>query len=298
MSSCNDVNTRILEFIFGSLSIAGSFFNISMFLFFKDLRNEATELIFHLSMSCIFTNISYLLAFSPNNEISSLICNLQGITMIFFESSQAIWVTIISYSAYKNCIFYENGYVYNCQIRISYLVWAYILPLFLVLFCCFYDYVGFNNYWCWIKEEEKELISVIYLFLWSLIILSGFYIIKVITFLKNHYTNRKETEMISRYTSKIKYYPIIQICCLIPASICRLLKQIDKNHTLCLLELLNIIFLNLQGFLYSLIFGLNPLIIDRIAQKVKDFCKKKEEIDPSSIESSKYTNFHNTIMTS
>jgi len=141
------------------------------------------------------------------------------------------------------------------------------------------------------------LISVVYLFLWCLFILSGFYIIKVITFLKNNYTNRKETEIISKYTSKIKYYPIIQICCLIPASISRLLKQINESNSICFIELLNIIFLNMQGFLYFLIFGLNPMILDRIRQKVKSFFQKKEEIDPSSIESSKYTNFHNTMTT-
>ena len=61
MSSTNDLCLLILQNICASISIIGSLFNLTMYLILNDLRNEATELIVYLSISSMFTNISYIL---------------------------------------------------------------------------------------------------------------------------------------------------------------------------------------------------------------------------------------------
>ncbi len=90
-------------------------------------------------------------------------------------------------------------------------------------------------------------------------------------------------EMIKRYISKIQYYPITQIVCLIPKTINLLIYYFDKNFIFWML-IIQIIFDSFAGLIFSILFGFNPNVI-MIIYEFKDriFSKKKKQ-NPLDIE--------------
>lgn len=279
----------ILELISASMSLLGSFFNMMMFIIFKDLRNEATELIFCLSISSFFTNFSYLII-NPihiNDYKDEKICKIQGFSIIIFEISQSLWATLISYSAFRNTVF--QNYEYTCIRRTCYLLIGFGFPFLISLTILLFNGIGKNERWCWINQEKFWLQTAIYIFMWLLIFISFYYIRIVILYLKRIFSDRNERELVNKFTLRIKFIPIIQACCMIPATIGKILHKFYNSQ-----PLINVfdfpipIFINIQGFFYSLVFGFHPQVKEHLASFCQKFrcCKDKEDSNTDSLSSS------------
>ncbi len=272
----------LIEIVLGGLSILSSFFNISVFVLFENVRTEATELIFCLSISCIMTNISYIMHFSEDPTVSKTgICQIQGFLMIWFEISQAIWATLISYSLYNNIINNDNKYS-NFK-RVQYIIMGFVAPFFMSLSSFVTSLIGFSGYWCWIDMTysvniKRIIYSMIFIFFWTLFFFSFYFIRSVINFLEKNYTNKTEKELIYKYIKKIRLYPMIQVMCMIPCSLNRLI-QIFGLH-LEFFDYLIVIFISIQGFLYGLVFGFEPIIKDQLKEFFQKCCKCCLDDDP------------------
>ena len=265
----------IIELLLGSMSILSSFFNMAMFILIKSVRTEATELIFYLSIACILTNISYIMNFTENPlDSSTAICQAQGFLMIWFDMSQAIWATLISYSVYNNIINDDTNH--NAYKRIRYILIGFLLPFLLSLTALLLKLLGYAKYWCWIDlTADKNIRNIIYISMYSLFwcssFLSFYYIQKVINFLEKNYTNKQEKEIIYKYIKRIRLFPIIQLTCLIPWTISPILELFGMKNKF--FEYLSVTVYSLEGLLYSIVFGFNPIISRKIEEILQKCCK-------------------------
>lgn len=264
----------LVEIVIGGISILSSFFNMLMFIFYRSVRTEASELIFCLSIACIMTNISYIMHFTKNEEnTKGFICQTQGFLMMWFELSQAVWATLISHSVYNNIINDDNEL--TGAKRVKYVLIGFIIPLMASISLLMTKQLGYAKYWCWIDTTtniylRKIIYSAIFGFLWLLFFFSFYFIYKVIRFLEKHYTKNDEKEVIYKYIKRIRLFPIIQVSCMIPGTLSRFLQIFGITHIF--FDYLNVIFISMQGLLYSLVFGFNPIIKTQVKELFQRCC--------------------------
>ena len=277
--SSYDLSLRLIQNICSSFSIMGSLFNFFMYLIFKNLRNEATVLTVYLSISCLFTNISYIIKFFPienNNDL--VICQIQGFSLISSQISTQIWATLISYVAYIKTV--TNNSIFRMKERIIYILLGYVFPLVLALALFLTNQIGINDinkHWCWI-QNNLIIIGLYYILIWILIILSYYFIIKLSIFLRNYLNDN----ISNKYTSKLKIIPIIQFCFVFLCTIGRILILFDYLPIVEILVYIIVVFQNLQGFFYAIIFCLNPMVKENLNTFCEKYCclmkEKKEEL--------------------
>jgi hypothetical protein len=237
----------------------------------------------------MLTNITYLINIIRVDEIlNSTLCKIQGFGMIWFELSQSIWATLIAYSISKNVINYDKK-VEKTQLstRIGFIFLGYVSPLFLSLFAYFSDMIGPSGNWCWINTSEQDTkayvyVMIVYGIMWLMFFISVFLIVKVVHFLRNLYISQNEKELIIKYTSKLRIFPLIQMLTLIPCTIQRSLdffgiKIWDWS------EYLIIILISSQGFLYAIVYGFNPKVRNIVSQFVQKFICCREPDDKLSL---------------
>jgi len=111
----------------------------------------------------------------------------------------------------------------------------------------------------------KVLLYVFYTFAWILIILNTFFFFKVIAKIRKEVNSRSDRERVDKITSKLKWYPIVQIVCIIPGTINRIYNLVLEDDSF-ILTLLQAIFDYSSGFLFALVYGLNPTIIKAIKE--------------------------------
>jgi len=127
-----------------------------------------------------------------------------------------------------------------------------------------------------------------------MIIINCFFLIKVIATVKKLINQESDKEMVDRVTYKLKWYPIIQIICFVPATINRVYDYLTGNESF-ILTLIQAIFDYSSGFLFAIVYGLNHTIIDylRDCLSICFCCKKKKENDKSFIETDSRKSFYN-----
>lgn len=278
----------LIEITIGSISLIGSFFNIFCFVFFKSLRCFALEIVFYLSLACMLTNISYMINFIKTNDESfdDTLCKIQGFGMIWFEHSQSIWATLIAYSISKNVVNYDKK-VEKTSIctRISFVFLGYISPLALSLFAYHSDMIGPSGNWCWIKTTAASdktkaytYIMIFYGIMWLMFFISVALICKVVHFLKHLYISRDEKELIYKYTSRLRIFPLIQMLTLIPCTIHRTLDYLSIECPPWS-DYLIVVLISSQGFLYAIVYGFNPKVRSKLSGFIEKYicCKKDTE---------------------
>ena len=285
MSSENDLSIWVLEIVSSSISIIGSLFNLIMYSIFKDLRNEATELIVYLSISSTFLNFSYMLQLTRENNIyDKNICKIQGFCIILFHISTQIWATLISYMAYINTA--TENYQYRMKHRISYIIIGFFIPFLIAYSIYELELIDQSqtDRWCYI-QRNKGMAKIFDIFvdilLWLLMILSYYYIMQLLIFLRKHFNNNiRNRELITTYTSKLMYIPHIQFLILVLGSIGKGVHVYSNSPSIIynFLEYPIIFFTQLQGFFYAIIFRSNPLVIEKLDIFCQNYCcmKKKE----------------------
>ena len=268
--STNDLCLSLVRIISASLSIIGSLFNVIMYFIFNDLRNEATELIVYLSISCIFTNISFYLKF---NNKEDLMCQIQGFGLFSSQISSQIWVTLISYTAYIKTV--SNNSDFNFKERIIYFILGYIIPLGIAFTILFLGQIGVSdlNHWCW--SNNDLIVWLYYLLLWILMILSFYFMRKLTNFLRNILNqNIEDNNLIEKFTSKLKYITFIQFFYVSIFTIVRLQKLIIKAPPIIddLILYIILLILNVQGLFFAIVFGLIPMVRDKLKTLCEKYC--------------------------
>jgi hypothetical protein len=261
LTDSTEYNTWLkgLEIIIGSFSITGS--SLIILIFFTNLNKitSAFELILQLSISSLINTISYLILFIPKEDSSydKITCKIQGLLMLFSELSVNMISTSMSFYIWRSKAEFNTHDNFSCKSRSIYLAFNYILPLVFSLMCV--EYIGQNGRWCWISAEYADSLGLTeYIGIWFLIFLNlcFAYMISNITTDENYLhaevkKNRKE------YIQKLIRYPIISLCCWLPATINRFICIVDNDNRSWTIQyffqILHISLNLIQGFLYALV---------------------------------------------
>ena len=270
----------LIQMIFGSLSIVSCIFNLVMFLFLEGVKSEATELIFYLSISSIITNISYIMNFEDKgiSDGRNAVCQIQGFLILWFDLSQVIWATLVCYSVYLYIVINSE---YNKCRRIKYIIIGFIIPFAISLALLCFGLVGSGKYFCWLdidKNINYVLGIIIYCFSWIFFFFSIYFIQRVIFFLEKNFTDKQEKEIICNYIQKIRIYPIIQCLSILPTTISFMFSE-DVLKRNIIFDYWDTIFISLQGLFYTIVFGLNPIIKNRIQEILHKCCCFNQEED-------------------
>jgi len=277
-----------VEASIGSVSVLGSFFIIFVFIFYKKIRSFPFELVLYLTIASMLNTISYLIYYrEQENMIDSnmLFCKTQSFIMIWFELSQMIWVNIITYSAYENLVEVDEEYLTSAK-RIKYLFIGYILPLVYPIVGLSSNWLGRSGRWCWITQSESFTSTwfytwTVYSTIWLLILLNIFFTVLIIKYLnKISAISRVEKEKISKFIFKLIQYPAIQIICILPATINRLVYEFYGEYN-SYVEFVCLIFISIQGICYAICYGYNPQVRTALIQSFTKCCKKNS-LDESS----------------
>jgi len=254
----SDAWLKRLEIIIGSFSITGGSLIILTFFTNLDKITPAFELIMQLTISSFINTISHLLVFIPKEDSSynKITCNIQGLLILFSELSTIMITTTLSFYIWRSKAEFNTHDKFNCKNRSIYIAINYILPLAFALLCM--NYIGENGRWCWISAVYAESLGLgVYIAIWFLIFLNlcFAYLIKNITNGDNlHVEVRKNRR---DYVRKLSIYPIISLCCWLPATINRFINLVEfdniSSNVEYFLELLHIVFMLIQGFLYALV---------------------------------------------
>jgi hypothetical protein len=226
----------------------------------------------NLTISSLLTTCSYLIYFVDINTKSSdsKLCNFQAFLMLWFENAQYIWGFLIAWSTYQYVIYFEdNNHKTSFFKRLRYNFIGFGLPLIFALVALSRNVFGPSLAWCWIdasaqisdvKNLEKNVFSILsYLFMWILILLNIFLTFKVVRFLNQNYVTRFEREITSKYIWKLLRFIVIQIICVSPGTINRLL-QIFFDIQVYEIEVLQLFMVVSQGFLFALAYGFNSQV--------------------------------------
>jgi hypothetical protein len=103
---------------------------------------------------------------------------------------------------------------------------------------------------------------------WIILSLNIYFVARLVCLLRKELQD--DEELINRYTSKLKWYPLIQIISLLPATISRLyyLATRDNNFYLVLIQC---IFDSLTGLMFSLVYGFNPSVRAALVELCRKF---------------------------
>jgi len=274
--------TKLVEYTVGSLSICGCVFILLVFLCYRKLRNFSFELVAYLTFSSMLNTISYLINYidveDRSKEINETACKIQAFLMVLFENSQYIWAMLIAYYIYKSVVYFdENQNKSHTNTRIEFLLVGYIVPLIMALVGLWRGVYGVSGKWCWFDTVSNNLESdifsfVFYFIIWLLIFLNFAFNYRVISYLNRESHSEIERERLNRYHKKLMIYPIIQIVCIFPGTINRFL-EIFLNKSIYALQMGQIIFLLLQGFLYAIVYGYTNQVKIALRRSFENICQ-------------------------
>jgi len=131
----------------------------------------------------------------------------------------------------------------------------------------FTDTFGPTGGWCWLdvyqtnehKYLVRKLILVFYLVNWFFIILTTFFIFKVIGILKNQSIQSNKNRVILAIYHVLKWFPIIQIICVVPSTINRIYNVLDQPPNFVLM-IFQTIFGSIIGLGYLIIYVRIPYV--------------------------------------
>ena len=271
------------------------YFSISLSLLATSVQ-LLTIIINKLNKSFLFELISYFLvtsillivglAFNYNKTDSvenGILCKLQGTFIIVFELSQYIWGSIISHSIFSNIIQFSNDNDNERhRVRKAYLFISLSIPIIFYIVCIILDTLGPSGYYCWISTinsslAEHILICFNFLLVWITVFYNIFTIYYIVKYLKSKYQNDIDaSEMIEGYTYKLILYPLSCIIIVLPATVIRTVSYFS-NVNFEILDKILVIFVCLQGFIYSVAYGFNNDFAEYLIPTIKYIvcCQKR-----------------------
>lgn len=283
----------------GVISIFFSVFLVMIFIFNKNSRSSAFEMTCYLSISLIFSNMSYLIYYLRIKEnisdITDFFCNSQATLMTFGEMSQFIWTTIISITIYNNIVDFNIGFkkdseeykILKRKRRIISILFGFGFPLLIAILFNFLNVYGKSYHWCWLANEvyykdqdiakpnfvSIKFISIFYYsIIWILMLINFCWIVSTIRYLRK--LEEEEFEY-NKYSKSLIQFPLIQILIVFPQTICKFLLALGYSGTI--FPSISVCFMMVQGILFTLSYGFNNQVKDYFKEFIcLIFCCKKK----------------------
>ena len=208
--------------------------------FFAKSRTVVYELVLYISIATIFSMISYIIPWRTSSlPVKSTECIVQSFLMVIFEQSQFLWAMIIGYHISKGIKAYKGEKeIINMGRRFIYYLICFGYPLIFGIITYFLGQMGNSGMWCWITNVNVsgrilQWISFILAY-GSAILNLSFSIRLIIYYHKQKSIDPEEAEIAKAMIYKLIRFPIIQIICIIPATINRLYNIITQERSVVL----------------------------------------------------------------
>eukprot|EP00823_Brevimastigomonas_motovehiculus_P006508 TRINITY_DN5397_c0_g1_i1.p1 TRINITY_DN5397_c0_g1~~TRINITY_DN5397_c0_g1_i1.p1 ORF type:complete len:559 (-),score=135.83 TRINITY_DN5397_c0_g1_i1:178-1854(-) len=233
-----------------SLSIVGGLFLVLSYALFPDLRNFVFRIIVIISTCDVFTSISYLAGYWDK------LCDVQAILQQFFGVATFLWVLCFGFVIFQVLVRSKANEEKN---ELYYHLFVWILAGVSLFVNEYYKSFDKGILWCWISSDHM------YLRLFT------FYVPLVFTFFANMvfficviHTIRNDFR-VSNVQRRLTLYLVVFFVVRLWSVINRAQNLINPDHPIFFLNIMHAVFSTLQGFLFSLVFGVN--------QKVRDLWK-------------------------
>jgi len=243
------------------VSMIGSTFIIISYINFPRLRYFAFELILMVAIADFLRAFSYIL--TPRLDPS--FCRPQALLMTFSELASILWVGSIAFTIHRIFLKEDFSIENTHHLKYHFFCWgvslvATVLPLIT------HDYDTENPLWCWIKFDKDRKYGIMwglvcyYVPCWVVLFYLAHVYIKVWRILKARpiVRNRNSPKNPKHHLvtqTRMAVYPTIFFFTIICCSIDRLYQwahEGDRNYYLAVLDVVTI---NLQGFINSLVYG-------------------------------------------
>jgi Slime mold cyclic AMP receptor len=239
----------------GTSICSGISFITSCIIIYLYLANPSLRT-FSFKMICnlVSYDILHCIAFSiPTYGLSpnDFLCKSQSILINISSMLCTVWAFIIGLHLYLSTLGRKTeGFMKR------YLISTWTISLSFGLAPSIGGSYGNNFGWCWV--ESKSLIYEYILFyipLWLVITANCYFYIQIISKTKKSIQNIEDSKDIRDSLSKLKYYPLVSLCCYIPITINRILENFyDPNFYFTILGIMSVCS---QGLLNSIVYGLN-----------------------------------------
>ncbi|KAK5584282.1 hypothetical protein RB653_005890 [Dictyostelium firmibasis] len=268
---------RIVYFS-SSMGIVGALFIIVSFFLFKAARSFATKMIFFLSLSDLFAAIFYL----PYYRDSDLMCNLQGMGLVFFLSSSYLWTMCISISLFM--VFFTTIFELNHWFKyFHFICWG--IPLFTAIISLIFHAYGKTGSWCFISDPTS-----IFRLLYYLPLIVVFFINLVVFIAIRWKISQHSNSLVSKVNIIVSFYLIAFSLSQLPTIINSIQNFSNPDDPQFSLFAFQLLLQPLQGFLNCVVYGINEGFIGHYVEFFEKYifrcrCRKSREL--KEIESDK-----------
>lgn len=271
---------KFINILLGIISITGCLLILVGFIMFKKIRSFVLELVFYLAFSCAMHTFAYIIYFpKKHSDPTSSICHFQAFNMLLFGDAQFIWSTLISFSIFQSVFYLKDISTKNSQYkRLIYLLIGFGIPLIMSIVGCLAKFFGHSGFWCYIKSDNDPnsitFFIINFTIIWLCILANCVFYIIVIRFIKQNIIEDQSQTNRKKYIYSLISYFVIQIICILPATINRLYQLVNKEN-LQSLQIMQSVFDCSQGLLYSIVYGLNPTVKEAIKSSLQNCFKNK-----------------------
>jgi len=247
---------QIVTHVSSSLSIVGSLFIIISYVVFPTMRRVHSTIIFFLSFCDLFSSLAWSVI---PVSLSDNWCLAQAIIVQFFQIASFIWTGAIAVSLYL--VLVKKKVEFSFEHRIFHLVsWlSAAINVSIGYFAGIFgnanaDVTDKNPSWCWIKYQENfyklGLYFIPFFIIW---IFNLFIYIRV----SKEIVKIKSTSIREIAETKIRIYLLVFMFCVSVGAINRMQNWIDPKSPQYWLYFCDALVSPLQGFLNSIIYGMN-----------------------------------------
>lgn len=272
---------KFINIPLGIISIIGCLLILISFVFFNKIRSFVLEMVFYLALSCSMHTFAYIIYF-PKNESDSEAntCQFQAFSMLLFGDAQFIWTSLISFSIFQSVIYLKDISTKNSKYkRFVYLLIGFGLPLVISVVGLLIDIYGISGFWCYIKADTEAKYKVFFVvnfaLIWFCILANVVFYVIVIRFIKQNVLEDESHVSRKKYIYSLISYFLIQIICVMPATINRVY-QLTQGKRIAFLDYTQSVFDCSQGLAYSVVYGLNPTVKESIKVGFQRFFRRRE----------------------
>jgi len=239
-----------------SLSIAGSTFIILSFLIFKNMRRAHSHFIFWLSICDLCSSIAWLAI--PADQ-SDALCISQGMIMQFFQIASFAWTASIAISLYMVLVKKITDFGYMTK-------YFHIVTWFMAALDVFFGYMfnvfgdanpdvpGARPSWCWIKYDDTYAKLGLYFIPFFICWIFNLVIYIRVT---GEIAKIKSLSIRNIAESKIRLYLLVFMLCVGVGAVNRIQNFIRPDSPQFWLYVCDAVVSPLQGFLNSIVYGMN-----------------------------------------
>ncbi|EGC34657.1 hypothetical protein DICPUDRAFT_34601 [Dictyostelium purpureum] len=234
-----------IVYISSGMGCAGALFIIITFILFKDVRSFATKLIFFLSLSDLMSAISYL----PFGRRNTVMCNLQGMGLVFFLSSSYFWTMCISISLFV--VFFTSRYELNHWLKYFHMVcWG--IPFITALVSLLFHAYGRTASWCFLYDPTS-----VFRLLYYVPLIAVFFINLLVFVAIRWKISQHSNSLVSKVNIIVSFYLIAFTLSQLPTIINSFQNFSKPNDPQFSLYAFQLLLQPLQGFLNCIVYGIN-----------------------------------------